>query len=162
MYIAYLLLGSNLGDRISYIKQAKELIQIICGNIIQQSSIYETAAWGIEEQPSFYNQAVILKTTLLPEELMQHLLNIEETIGRIRTIKYGPRIIDIDIQLIDELIINTPLLSLPHPLLVDRKFALMPLAEIAPQLKHPVLNKTILELQKECSDSLGIIKLEAQ
>ncbi len=162
MYIAYLLLGSNLGDRISYIKQAKELIQIICGNIIQQSSIYETAAWGIEEQPSFYNQAVILKTTLLPEELMQYLLNIEETIGRIRTIKYGPRIIDIDIQLIDELIINTPLLSLPHPLLVDRKFALMPLAEIAPQLKHPVLNKTILELQKECRDSLGIIKLETQ
>ena len=128
MNTAYLLLGSNLGDRLSYIYQAKRLITSECGNITIESGIYETAAWGITEQPSFYNQVVVLQTELAPSLLMQTLLTIEEKIGRKRIIKYGPRIIDIDILLADSLIINTPLLITPHPFLQKRRFALLPLA----------------------------------
>ena len=161
MNTAYLLLGSNLGDRLSYIYQAKRLITSECGNITIESGIYETAAWGITEQPSFYNQVVVLQTELAPSLLMQTLLTIEEKIGRKRIIKYGPRIIDIDILLADSLIINTPLLITPHPFLQKRRFALLPLAEVAPLLIHPLFNKTITTLLEECLDSLEVKKLES-
>lgn len=156
MHTAYLLLGSNLGNRLSYLDQAKELISQQCGFITKQSSIYETAAWGITAQPSFYNQVIVLQTNLLPETLMQKLLDIEESMGRIRTIKYSPRTIDIDIQLIDNLTNNTPLLTLPHPFLQERRFALLPLSEVAPQLMHPILHKTIIDLLNECTDELEV------
>ena len=123
--------------------------------------MYETAAWGITEQPSFYNQVIVLQTNLSPDNLMQSLLNIEEQIGRKRTVKYGPRIIDIDILLIDSLIQTTDLLSLPHPFLLERRFALLPLAEIAPLLFHPLANKTILELLQDCTDTLEVKKVES-
>ena len=159
MHTAYLLLGSNLGNRHSYLEQAKELIGKYCGTIIQQSSVYETAAWGVTDQPSFYNQIIVLQTTLLPQTLMQQLLDIEESMGRKRTVKYGPRTIDIDIQLIDNLTNNSTLLMLPHPYLPERKFALLPLAEVAPQLVHPVLYKTINELLNDCTDTLEVKKV---
>ena len=159
MHTAYLLLGSNLGYRHSYLEQAKELIGKHCGTIIQQSSVYETAAWGVADQPSFYNQVIVLQTTLLPETLMQQLLDIEESMGRKRTIKYGPRTIDIDIQLIDNLTNNSTLLTLPHPYLPERRFALLPLSEVAPQLVHPVLHKTITELLSDCTDRLEVKKV---
>ncbi len=159
MQTAYLLLGSNLGNRLSYLDQTKELIGKHCGNISLQSSVYETAAWGITAQPSFYNQVIVLQTTLLPETLMQKLLDIEESMGRIRTVKYGPRTIDIDIQLIDNLTNNTPLLILPHPFLQERRFALLPLSEVAPQLMHPILHKTMLDLLNECTDELEVKKV---
>ncbi len=158
MHTAYLLLGSNLGNRHSYLEQAKELIGKYCGTIIQQSSIYETAAWGVTDQPSFYNQVIVLRITLLPETLMQQLLDIEESMGRKRTIKYGPRTVDIDIQLIDNLTNNSQLLILPHPYLSKRRFALLPLAEVAPQLVHPILHKTIIELLNDCADGLEVKK----
>ena len=161
MHTAYLLLGSNLGNRLSYLEQAKQLITVACGSIINQSSIYETAAWGITTQPSFYNQVIVLQTNLAPDLLMQTLLNIEEQIGRKRTIKYGPRIIDIDILLIDSLIQTTALLTLPHPFLPERRFALLPLAEVAPLLLHPLANKTILELLQDCTDTLDVKKVES-
>jgi len=160
MNTAYLLAGSNMGDRTAYLQLATKIIEEQCGSIITRSHIYETAAWGVLDQPSFYNQALAVQTELQPEKLMQTLLNIEAFIGRERVQKMGPRIIDLDILLIDELILNTPLLTAPHPHLPERRFALTPLAEIAPALIHPITNKTITELLTECSDLLPVVKLD--
>lgn len=159
MHKAYLLLGTNLGDRITYLQQAKQQLQTLCGKLYSQSSIYETAAWGLTDQPSFYNQVLVIETSLLPEILMQIVLSIEEQLGRIRTIKFGPRTIDIDILLIDDLINNSDLLQMPHPALPQRKFALLPLAEVAPNLIHPVEKKTISQLLQACTDTLDVQKI---
>ncbi len=161
MNTAYLLIGGNLGNRSAYLQTARQLIQQSCGNIVHSSSIYETAAWGMTHQPSFYNQALTIETDLPPEKLMQELLRIEEMMGRERTIKMGPRIIDLDILLIDGLIISTPLLTLPHPALPLRRFALLPLEEIAPTLVHPVSGKSIKQLLKDCTDTLDVQKKSA-
>jgi 2-amino-4-hydroxy-6-hydroxymethyldihydropteridine diphosphokinase len=158
MSTAYLLIGGNLGNRLHYLQEATQYIQQTCGNIVHSSSIYESAAWGITEQPSFYNQALMLETTLPPDNLMQQLLKIEENMGRKRTLKLGPRIIDLDILFIDDLIISDSLLTLPHPALPDRRFALLPLNEIAPMLEHPVFHKTIQQLLSECKDELDVQK----
>ena len=160
MALAYLLLGSNLGHRFSYLYQAQQLIAEQCGEIVNQSSIYETAAWGFTNQPSFYNQVIVLQTNIDPQLLMLTLLEIEEKIGRRREIKYGPRIIDIDILLIDNLTSHTSLLELPHPFLPERRFALLPLAEVAPHLMHPIINKDITQLLEDCRDKLEVKKLE--
>jgi len=159
MHTAYLLTGSNLGDRFSYLHQASYLIQQHCGTIQAASSFYQTAAWGLTDQPDFYNQALALQTSLQPELLMQTLLNIELAMGRKREIKMGPRIIDIDILLLDEEVINTGLLTVPHPFLAERRFALLPLAEIAPVAIHPVLHKTVLQLLNNCPDTLSVNKI---
>jgi 2-amino-4-hydroxy-6-hydroxymethyldihydropteridine diphosphokinase len=161
MSTAYLLTGGNLGDRLAYLAKARQLIGQSCGRILKISAVYETAAWGVTDQPAFYNQALALETTLDPEQLMQELLHIEEKMGRTRTIKMGPRIIDLDILLIDDLIMQTGLLTLPHPALPERRFALLPLAEIAPELVHPVLHKTVGELLAECPDDLDVQKKSA-
>jgi 2-amino-4-hydroxy-6-hydroxymethyldihydropteridine diphosphokinase len=158
MNTAYLLIGGNLGNRSAYLQEAIHEIEQSCGNIVHSSAIYETAAWGLTEQPNFYNQALAVQTKLTPDALMQQLLRIEEKMGRKRTIKLGPRIIDLDILLIDELVISSGLLTLPHPALPDRRFALLPLNEIAPVLVHPVLHKTIQQLLEECSDELNVQK----
>src|SRR6478735_2159255 len=158
MSTAYLLIGGNLGNRTAYLQQATQLIRESCGNIVHSSAIYETAAWGLTDQPSFYNQALAVETTLAPETLMQQLLEIEEQMGRQRTVKMGPRIIDLDILLIDGLVISSRLLTLPHPALPLRRFALLPLAEIAPAVIHPVLQKSISQLLEECTDELDVQK----
>jgi 2-amino-4-hydroxy-6-hydroxymethyldihydropteridine diphosphokinase len=142
-----------------YLLNAQKLVARFCGEIVQLSGVYETAAWGVEDQASFYNQVICINTELEPATLMKQILTIEEEMGRIRTIKMGPRIIDIDILLIDDLVINTPLLTVPHPYLPERKFALTPLNELAPDLVHPTLNKTISELLKECKDPLNVYKI---
>lgn len=159
MHKAYLLTGSNLGNRFNYLRQAIQLIQQYCGTIVGRSSFYQTAAWGITEQLDFLNQALTLQTNLPPEALMMALLKIEQEMGRRREIKMGPRIIDIDILLIDEEVINTPQLTVPHPFLAERRFALMPLAEIASNAIHPVLNKTVQQLLDECPDALSVNKI---
>lgn len=159
MHKAYILLGTNLGDRLSYLQQAKTFIAQQIGEVLATSSIYETAAWGLTEQPSFYNQVLVVKTVVEPESLMQQLLDIEAQLGRIRTIKFGPRTIDIDILLIDDLINDSEFLQLPHPALPQRKFALMPLAEVAPELLHPVEKKTISQLLQACTDTLDVQKI---
>lgn len=159
MFTAYLLLGSNLGNREGYISTAVRLIENQCGKVVKQSSYYETAAWGNTNQPSFYNQVLVLKTTILPIPLMQLLLAIELEIGRERKEKYGARIIDIDMLLVDQLVIDHPVLKLPHPLLTERRFALMPLAEVAPHLQHPLAQKKILELLVLCTDTLNVEKI---
>ncbi|MFZ2784967.1 MAG: 2-amino-4-hydroxy-6-hydroxymethyldihydropteridine diphosphokinase [Sediminibacterium sp.] len=158
MGIAYLLTGSNLGERASGLQEANALIAQNCGKILYRSSLYETAPWGLLEQPSFLNQAIAVETTLKPEELMQALLKIETQMGRVRDTRYGPRIIDLDILLFDQVIMDQPILKLPHPALPQRRFALTPLAEIAPTLLHPVLQKNILELLAECPDNSDVQK----
>lgn len=162
MNTAYLLTGGNLGNRFNNLNTAKICVEEICGKIISSSSVYETAAWGIKEQPDFYNQAIILETTSSPSELLKNIHVIEKKMGRIREIKYGPRIIDIDILFYNNDVIDTKSLKVPHPFLHERRFALMPLAEIAGNIIHPVLQKTINKLLRECSDDSGVYKISAE
>lgn len=155
---AYLLTGGNLGNREENLAAAREMIAQHCGTIIHASSLYETAAWGKTDQPPFLNQALELHTELNARQLIRRILKIEKQMGRIREEKYGPRIIDIDILLFNEEIHDYRLLKLPHPEMQNRKFALLPLAEIAPYVIHPVLRKTITELLSECKDELPVKK----
>ncbi|HPG10463.1 MAG TPA: 2-amino-4-hydroxy-6-hydroxymethyldihydropteridine diphosphokinase [Chitinophagaceae bacterium] len=156
MHIAYLLTGGNLGDRKENLEKAAFLINKECGEVFCNSSIYETSAWGNSDQPSFYNQAIAVKTSLTARQLMRKILKIEKSMGRIRKEKYGPRIIDIDILFYDDEIHNYHLLKLPHPELPNRRFALVPLCEIAPDLIHPVLKKNVQELLLACRDELDV------
>ena len=158
MNTAFLLLGGNLGNRKGNLAQAREIISSECGRIDAVSSLYETAAWGITEQPSFLNQALYLSTELSAKKLLRRLLKAEKKMGRIRIEKFGPRIIDIDILFFNTEIHNTSSLKLPHPELQNRRFALLPLAEIAPDFIHPVLKNSINELLKECPDTLPVKK----
>jgi len=158
-YKAYLLTGSNLGNSINYLQKAATWIEEKCGVIKAASSYYKTAAWGLKEQPDFINQALAIETNLDPEDLMKSLLAIEKELGRERIVKMGPRVIDIDILIIDGIIKNSDLLKLPHPHLAERKFALIPLAEIAPTLVHTVEKKTVLQLLQDCKDDLDVQKI---
>lgn len=155
---AYLLTGGNLGDRVSNLARARELIGLHAGRVEAVSSLYETAAWGKEDQPPFLNQALVIATELSPRRLLRRLLKLEKQMGRIREEKYGPRLIDIDILLYDQEVHQYPLLTLPHPALPQRRFALMPLAEIVPGLMHPVLKLSIRELLAQCTDPLPVKK----
>ncbi|OSZ80555.1 2-amino-4-hydroxy-6-hydroxymethyldihydropteridine diphosphokinase [Chitinophagaceae bacterium IBVUCB2] len=159
MNIAFLLTGGNIGNSKEILQKAKELIASQCGKVVTASSLYETAAWGNTDQPVFLNQAIQIETALTARQLMRRLLKIEKLMGRVRKEKYGPRIIDIDILIFNNEIHNYPLLKLPHPEMQNRRFALLPLAEIAPAIVHPVLNKTIPQLLKECKDELDVKKM---
>lgn len=161
MNTAFLLTGGNLDDRLKNLIRVIDLIQHNCGIISNQSPVYKTAAWGFTAQPDFYNQALELHTNFSPEALMRKLLLIEEQMGRKRDIKMGPRSIDIDILLIDDIIITSQVITIPHPLLPERRFALTPLAEIAADIVHPVLHKTIKTLLAECKDNLPVYKISA-
>ena len=133
-------------------------IQLHCGSIVNESSIYETAAWGNTKQASFLNKVISIRTKLPPDDLMKKLLEIEQKLGRVRTEKYGPRTIDLDILFYDALIFHSAIVTLPHPAIQDRKFVLIPLAELSPGKIHPVYKKTISTLLKECADQLAVIK----
>ncbi len=159
MNTAYLLIGGNLGNRADNLKRCIAAIQKECGVVSRQSGVYETAAWGKTNQPSFYNQALELQTEMEPAGLLEHLLAIELQMGRTRTEKMGPRIIDIDILLFNQLVISSQHLQVPHPYLPQRRFALVPLQEIAPRLVHPILEKTITSLLAECKDGLDVHKI---
>ena len=152
------MIGGNMGDRMANLAMAIKLIEQQIGNIELKSSIYETAAWGQTNQPDFLNQALLVNTNLQAAELMSKLLSIENLMGRIRTIKLGPRTIDLDIMYFNNEVISTNLITIPHPKLAERKFVLEPLFEIAPNYLHPILNKTNARLLKECGDSLAVYK----
>lgn len=155
----YLLIGGNMGNREEALAKARMLIGEQCGELMNISSLYETEAWGKNDQPSFLNQALEINTTLKPLQLMQQILSIEKQTGRIRHEKYGPRIIDIDILFFNDEIYKYPSLTVPHPEIQNRRFVLEPMNEIAPSLVHPVFKKTIAELLEECPDHLPVIKL---
>jgi 2-amino-4-hydroxy-6-hydroxymethyldihydropteridine diphosphokinase len=157
---AYLLIGGNLGNRKKQLQKATEKIGQTCGTITRLSHFYETAAWGKTDQPPFLNQALALDTSLLPRHLLDAILDIETGMGRRRVEKFGPRIIDIDILLWNDEVFDQPNLKIPHPELINRRFALEPLSEIAPGMIHPVFKKTILCLLQECTDALEVRKLE--
>jgi len=155
---AYLLIGGNTQDPLQQLYRAERLIAERCGELLLMSSIYQTAAWGPIPQADFLNRALLVATRLSATQLLFNLLQIETEMGRIRTEKMGPRLIDIDILLLDDLQVETPELIIPHPLLADRRFALQPLAEIAPHLIHPILGKTIETLLHECTDKGNVQK----
>ncbi len=155
---AYLLIGGNTGQRRQFLQKAIAHLELCCGSITKKSSIYETAAWGKTDQSPFLNQALLLKTRFCAADLMTQILLIEEKMGRIRSEKYAPRIIDIDVLLFNKEAIESPLIEVPHPQLAYRRFALLPLQEIAPRYYHPVLHKTVTQLLKECSDKLEVRK----
>lgn len=152
MPVAYIGIGSNLGERE---KNCREAIRLLNKNgengitVVRQSSLIETEPWGMTDQPHFINMAAEVETELLPQQLLSLLMRIETGMGRNRTVKWGPRIIDLDILMYDDLKIETENLVIPHPLLHERDFVLGPLAEIAPDKIHPVLNKTIRKLSEE-------------
>lgn len=152
----YLLLGSNEGNRLEWFEKATLLLQDARCRIISQSAIYETAAWGLEDQPDFLNMALCVETTLNPQGLLALTQNIEALLGRQRTVRWGQRTLDIDILLFNQDIIDTPQLKVPHPQLQNRRFALIPLADIAPAYIHPVFNKSIATLLQECPDNLEV------
>ncbi|MBT2563213.1 2-amino-4-hydroxy-6-hydroxymethyldihydropteridine diphosphokinase [Pedobacter sp. ISL-68] len=157
---AYLLLGGNLGDREANLKKAIELLNNKIGKVIAISSLYETAAWGKTNQPAFLNQAVGLQTNLSAVAVLDLALSIEQELGRVREDKWGARLIDIDLILFGDQIINIPdKLQVPHPHMQDRKFVMEPLAEIAPEVIHPLLGETILSICRNIDDPLEVKKL---
>jgi 2-amino-4-hydroxy-6-hydroxymethyldihydropteridine diphosphokinase len=158
MPISYLLLGGNLGDRQANLVAARNGIAAFCGKVVAVSELYETEAWGLKEQAPFLNQALAVDTPLSAEALLDMVLTIEASLGRVRDEKYGPRTIDIDLLFYDDAVISLPQLSIPHPHLHQRRFALVCLNDIAPQLIHPVLSKSVTQLLADCPDDSAVYK----
>ena len=155
----YLSLGGNLGDRLSNLTNAIQLMKERIGEILQESTIYETKAWGDIHQPDYLNMVLVLRTNLKPEELLDETQKIENELGRKRSEKWGARTIDIDILFINHQIINTERLKVPHPLMSERKFVLLPLEEIAPEFIHPIFKTSIKTLTSNCEDTLEVKRL---
>jgi 2-amino-4-hydroxy-6-hydroxymethyldihydropteridine diphosphokinase len=155
----FLLLGTNLGDRMSNLAGARRLIESFVGPIAKVSSVFETEAWGKTDQPSFYNQVIVIDTPNGPQQLLAKILSLEQSMGRVREEKWGPRVIDIDILFFNDLIVNDDNLSIPHIGIPERRFVLEPLNEIAPDFFHPGLRKTVRELLQSCNDLSSVKKL---
>ena len=157
--MAYLSLGSNIGDREAQLREAAGRLAEL-GQVRLVSSYYETEPVEFTEQPWFLNAALALETDLLPHELMSSILGIEREMGRERRQKKGPRTIDIDILLFGDEIVNSSELSIPHPAMHERRFVLVPLAEIGPEMRHPVLKKTVRELIEALPEGQVVRRLD--
>lgn len=153
------LLGGNIGDRQSYLSNGISEISERCGIVQETSGVYETKAWGVENQQDFLNQVIIVKSQMEPNDFLKSILNIEKDLGRVRFKKWGERVIDIDILYVDDLIIESKDLIVPHPYLHERRFTLVPLVEILPKYIHPKLNKTSQDLLEVCPDLLDVKKV---
>ena len=159
MQEVYLLLGSNLGDRMKQVRDAADLIAKNVGKIMIRSACYETASWGNTDQPDFINQVLLVHTELTAREVLDQVLAIEVSLGRVRHEKWGSRLIDIDILFYGAEIISEPDLVVPHPHLHERAFVLVPLEEIAPALIHPVLKQSVSELARNLNDGLLVKRI---
>lgn len=156
----YLLLGGNLGDKKKVFSDAWSLLSQRLGRITSQSAVYETEPWGFESTDLFWNQVLEIDTALSPEEILRQTQLTELDLGRVRKEnQYNSRILDIDILFYGDQLIETENLVIPHPRIQERKFALIPLCEIAPDLIHPVFQKSSRQLLEECTDSLKVEKI---
>ena len=156
---AVVLLGTNLNDRQENLRIAGIKLSERIGQQLFSSSVYSTAPWGNVEQDDFLNMIMVFETALSPEKLMEELLSIEHEMGRVRTSKWSPRLIDLDIIYYDDLVIHKPGLQIPHPYLQDRRFTLIPLVEIMPDFIHPVFNLTNTELLARTTDNSEVFLL---
>ena len=152
----FVLLGSNLGDREHLVNQACKMMGERCGEIVSKSHLYESEPWGFEAEQWFLNQVVVINTQLSPDELMQTLLEIEKELGRDRNTHqngYVSRPMDLDILYFGNQIVDTQMVTVPHPRLHQRRFTLLPLCDVAPDYVHPIMNKTNRKLLEECVDT---------
>ena len=154
----YLLTGSNMGNCRLQLKKAISIIEKKIGKVSRQSGLYQTAAWGKTDQPDFLNQVLIVETNLTAEQTMQAILSIEKQMGRVRTEKNAPRIIDIDILFFGKEVVLTENLVIPHPAIKYRRFVLVPLNELSPNFIHPVLHESNHHLLLKCPDKLDVKK----
>ena len=160
MNLIYLSLGSNLGDREMHLNEAKELIQTRIAVLEEVSGTYESGAWGYSSENRYYNCCISLHTSLPPLRLMDQILEIEQEMGRQRTGRgYNDRIIDIDLLFYGDWKLDHPRLTIPHPAIGERRFVLVPMAEIAPGLVHPVNQRTMVQMLRSCSDSSVVTPL---
>ncbi|MBK6837307.1 MAG: 2-amino-4-hydroxy-6-hydroxymethyldihydropteridine diphosphokinase [Bacteroidetes bacterium] len=162
MHKTLLLLGTNVGNKEENLLDARRMIGKDIGRIEMLSSIYETAAWGKEDQAAYLNQVLVVSTTKTAIELMRQILKIESDMGRVRLEKWAPRVIDIDILFFDNLVLHEIGLHIPHPHLHERKFTLAPLAELIPHYIHPEIGKSVGQLLREVNDHLEVRRVSSE
>jgi len=158
-HAVYIALGTNLGERLTNLHAAIAALAPEI-TVLTESHVYETPPWGYEDQPAFLNMAVKAETDLEPEALLKYMKQIEAELGREKSVRWGPRLIDLDILFYDDLVIDTPPLVIPHPRLHERAFVLVPLADVAPEVVHPVSGEFVWELLLK-ADMSGIEPLSA-
>jgi len=157
--VVYLGIGTNLGDREKNINDSLSLISRLIGEIISLSSVYRSEPWGFKSESDFLNMVAAVETSLNPYRLLEKVHIIEERLGRIRgNVQFISRTIDIDILLYGDKVISGKVVRIPHPLMAERKFVLVPICEIAPDLRHPVLHRSFSELLMECKDKGEVVK----
>lgn len=159
-HIVYIALGSNLGNRLSNLKNAISNFTPQM-DVKKKSPVYETPPWGYADQPSFLNQVVMAETYLEPEDLLGHLKRLETVLGREPSFQNGPRLIDLDILFYDDIMVDSPPLMIPHPRLHQRAFVLVPLNDIAPDLVHPLFSKSVSEMLLDI-DRLNIVEYKGK
>ncbi len=155
--IVVLSLGGNVGDVKQVFIESINLLKEKVGKVVLFSPLYQTKAWGVENQPDFLNQVIVIESELNPENVLKVCMTIESKLGRVRTQKWYQRIIDIDILFYNDEVIDSKDLTIPHPYVHKRNFVLFPLVDVIPTFKHPLLEKSMEELKSECEDKLEVV-----